>query len=30
MPPTERAFLALPKETFDSAEEIYAAGWRVD
>ena len=23
-------FLALPKESFDLPEEIYAAGWRVD
>jgi hypothetical protein len=22
--------LALPKETFDTAEEVLAAGWRVD
>jgi hypothetical protein len=30
MPRTEEAFLALPKETFDTPEEIAAAGWRVD
>ena len=30
LPPTEDDLLALPKEVFDSAEEIYAAGWRVD
>ena len=30
LPRTEEAFLALPKEVFDSAEEIAAAGWRVD
>ena len=24
------ALLALPKETFDTAEEVLAAGWRVD
>jgi hypothetical protein len=30
IPSTEDAFLALPKEVFDSAEEIAAAGWRVD
>ena len=23
-------FLALPKEVFDSPEEVYSAGWRVD
>jgi hypothetical protein len=23
-------FLALPHETFDSAEELAGAGWRVD
>ena len=30
IPPTEPEFLALPHETFDSADEIFAAGWRVD
>lgn len=30
MPPAEEQFLQLPKEVFDSAEEIAAAGWRVD
>src|SRR5262245_36953026 len=30
LPRTEDALLALPKEVFDSAEEIAAAGWRVD
>jgi hypothetical protein len=30
LPATEPAFLALPREVYDSAEEIYAAGWRVD
>jgi len=30
LPPTEQALLALPKETFDNPEEIYAAGWRID
>ena len=30
LPATEREFLALPKETFDSVEEVYASGWRVD
>jgi hypothetical protein len=23
-------FLALPREVFDTAEEVYSAGWRVD
>ncbi len=30
LPATEEEFLALPRETFDSPEEVYAAGWRVD
>ncbi|HEY1377753.1 MAG TPA: hypothetical protein VGF55_13220 [Gemmataceae bacterium] len=30
LPPTEAALLALPKEVYDTAEEVYAAGWRVD
>jgi hypothetical protein len=30
LPPTLDAFLALPKETFDTPEEVCAAGWRVD
>jgi hypothetical protein len=30
LPRTEDEFLALPKEVFDSAEEIAEAGWRVD
>jgi hypothetical protein len=30
MPSTLDQFLALPKEVFDSPEEIEAAGWRVD
>jgi hypothetical protein len=30
LPATEAEFLALPKETFDTAEEIYQAGWRID
>ena len=30
VPSDETAFLAMPKETFDSPEEVYAAGWRVD
>ena len=30
LPQTEEAFLALPREVYDTAEELYAAGWRVD
>jgi hypothetical protein len=30
VPRDETAFLAMPKETFDSPEEIFDAGWRVD
>lgn len=30
LPATEAEFLALPKEVYDSPEEVYAAGWRVD
>ena len=30
IPSTEREFLALPNEVYDSAEEIFAGGWRVD
>jgi hypothetical protein len=30
LPPTEADFLALPREVFDTAEELVAAGWRVD
>jgi hypothetical protein len=30
LPPTLDAFLALPKEVFDSAEELADARWRVD
>ena len=30
LPPTFEEFLALPKEVFDTAEELIAAGWRVD
>ena len=30
LPPTEDRLLALPKEVFDTAEELAAAGWRVD
>ena len=30
VPSDETAFLALPRETFDSPEEVYGAAWRVD
>ena len=30
LPRTEGQFLALPKEVFDTAEEVYDAGWRID
>jgi len=30
MPQTEPEILQLPREVFDSAEEVYAAGWRID
>ncbi len=30
MPETEAEFLALPHHTYDSAEELAAAGWFVD
>jgi hypothetical protein len=30
LPPTEEAFLKLPRETFDTPEEIADAGWTVD
>src|SRR5262249_42555340 len=30
LPPTLGEFLRLPRETYDSAEEMYEAGWRVD
>jgi hypothetical protein len=30
LPRTEEEFLALPKETFDTPEEVAGAGWRVD
>jgi hypothetical protein len=29
-PETETELLALPKEVFDTSEEMAAAGWRVD
>jgi hypothetical protein len=28
--PAHDALLTLPREVFDTAEEVYAAGWRVD
>lgn len=30
IPPCEKDFMALPREVFDTAEEMAAAGWRVD
>ena len=30
LPPSFEEFLELPKEVYDSAEELLAAGWRVD
>jgi len=30
MPPTVEEFLALPKETYDTPEEIADAGWLID
>ena len=30
LPPTEAEFLALPREVFDTCEEVAAGGWRVD
>ena len=30
LPPTFEEFFALPKEVYDTAEELIAAGWRVD
>lgn len=30
LPPTLEEFVALPKETFDTAEEVFEAGWRID
>jgi hypothetical protein len=30
LPETEEALLALPKEVFDSADELLAASWTVD
>jgi hypothetical protein len=30
LPPTLAEFLALPRRAFDSADEVFDAGWRVD
>jgi putative exporter of polyketide antibiotics len=30
LPPTLSALLALPREVFDTVDELVAAGWRVD
>jgi hypothetical protein len=30
LPPSFEAFLALPREVFDGAEELADGGWRVD
>lgn len=30
LPPTRDQFLALPREVFDTVDEVLAAGWRVD
>jgi hypothetical protein len=30
LPPTVAEFLELPREVFDTADELVAAGWRVD
>jgi hypothetical protein len=30
LPPTVEAFLDLPHEVYDTPEELYAAGWRID
>ena len=30
LPPTLDDFIKLPKEVFDTPDEIYSAGWRVD
>jgi hypothetical protein len=30
LPPTFEQFLALPRDTFDTAEELASAGWSVD
>jgi hypothetical protein len=30
LPRTEPELLAMPREVYDSAEEIFAAGWRIE
>jgi hypothetical protein len=30
LPPELEQFLALPRESFDTPEEVYDAGWRID
>jgi hypothetical protein len=30
LPPTLEEFIALPREVYDTPEEVYDAGWRVD
>jgi hypothetical protein len=30
LPPRVADFLALPREVYDTPEEVFAAGWRVD
>jgi hypothetical protein len=30
LPPTLAGLLALPRRAFDSADEVFDAGWRVD
>jgi hypothetical protein len=30
LPATESEFLALPKEIYDTVDEVYASGWRID
>jgi hypothetical protein len=30
LPRTLEEFIALPKEVYDTPEEVYDAGWRVD
>jgi hypothetical protein len=30
VPPTEEALFLLPREVFDTVDEVFDAGWRVD
>ena len=30
LPPTEADFRALPREVYDTAEDVWIGGWRVD